>query len=464
MVFMASNRAKYAIASLLMLVLITASIFASDIIQSISISPAQMPSKNQTTPIPAPVFPEVSQQAKSVSIELKELKSAYRPPKAAIKVGVTVYGSNADLIARTMRNVMNQWVSEVNQDGGIFLNSQQKKVPLQVVIYQDSELEGLARAYHETLALQDKVDIGIIVGSPLSSSQAIKVFDENQVFHIALSNIQDGAMLRTNNHTVLLGGATSSNVGADFGRFAKSLDIKSVAIIRSDDYYYGNVSSMIKRSLQLEGIPVIIEDSTTLSGASFVAGIQNIRQRRPDAVVILGPPWLGLRFLSTLRQNLASIPLIFTDFAAQSPGRVTSTMGRDSDGLVGYSSWIPNPEFRRNVNFGPSNEELLVISSMYGNSPQAAQVYAAAKILQKLVEEAGSVDAKEMRSVALRYQGSMTALGRFFVGTDGSTNNLQIIAQVRRAGDGSVSYEIMWPLEYKTAGALYPIPNRFSIP
>ncbi|MBM3897388.1 MAG: hypothetical protein FJ358_02535 [Thaumarchaeota archaeon] len=463
---MASNRAKYAIAALLMLVLVTASIFGSDIIQSISvISPAPTPKANQTTPIPVQVFPEVSQPAKSVSIELKELKSTYRPPKAAIKVGIVVYGSNSDPIARTIRNTMNQWVSEVNQNGGIFLNSQQKKIPLQVAIYQDSELESLARAYHETLALQDKVDIGIVVGSPPSSSQAIQVFDENAVFHAALSNIKEDAMPRTNNYTVLLGGGISSNVGADFGSFAKSLGIKSVAVIRSDDYYYRNVSSTIKRSLQLEGIPVIIEDSTTLSGSSFVAGIQNIRQRRPDAVIILGPPSLELRFLQTLRQNLASIPLIFTDFAAQSPGRVTNAMGRDADGLVGYSSWVPNQEFRRNASLGPSNEELLRVSSMYGNSPQAAHVYTAAKILQKIVEEAGSVDAKEMRTVALRYQGSMTALGRFFIGVDGLTySNQQIIAQVRRASDGSISYEVMWPLEFKTAGALYPIPNRFSIP
>jgi ABC-type branched-subunit amino acid transport system substrate-binding protein len=467
MALMTSSRAKYAIASILILVVVTASIFASDIVQSINIitSPAPTPSQNLTTPIPAPVFPEVSQSAKSVRVDLKELKSTYRPPKTAIKVGIVVYGSDSDPIARTMRSVLSQWVSEVNQNGGIFLNSQQKKIPVQVVIYQDSDLENLGRAYHETLALQDKVDLAIVVGGPSSASQAIQVFDENQVFHIALSNIQNDAMVRTNNYTVLLGGGTSSNVGADFGRFAKSLDIKSVAIIRSDDYYYRNVSSAIKRSLQLEGIQVIIDDSTTLSGSFFVNGIQNIRQRRPDAVIILGPPSLELRFLSTLRQNLVSIPLVFTDLAAQSPGRVTNTMGRDADGLVGYSSWISSPEFRRNVNFGPSNEELSRISSVYGNSPQAAQVYTAAKILQRIAEEAESVDAKEMRTVALKYQSSMTALGPFFIGTDGLMySNVQVVAQVRRASDGSISYEIMWPLEYKTSGALYPIPNRFSRP
>ena len=464
---MGSSRAKYAIASLLMLTIITASIFASDITQSINIitSTAPKPSQNQTTPIPAPVFPEVSQPAKSVNVDLKELKSTYRPPKASIKVGIVVYGSDSDPIARTIRSVLNQWASEINQNGGIFLNSQQKKIPVQVVIYQDSEFEDLGRNYYETLALQDKVDMAIVIGAPSPASQAIQVFDENEVFHIALSNIQTDAMFKANNYTVLLGGGTSNSVGADFGRFAKSLDIKSAAIIRLNDFYYGNVSSTIKRSLQLERIPVIIDDSNTLSASFFTNAIQNIRQSRPDAVVILAPPSIELRFLSTLRQSLASIPLVFTDLAAQSPGRV-STMGRDADGLVGYSSWVPSSEFRRrNVNVGPSNEELIKISSVYGNSPQAAQVYAAAKILQKIVEEAGSVNAKEMRTVALRYQGSMTALGPFFVGADGLMySNAQIITQVRRASDGSVSYEVMWPSEYKTSGALYPIPNRFSRP
>jgi len=464
---MATSRAKYAVAFLLMLTVITAGIFTSDIIKSINIikNPAPKPSQNKTTPIPAPVFPEVPQPAKAVNVDLKELKSTYRPPKASIKVGIVVYGSDSDPIARTMRKVLNQWASEINQNGGVFLNSQQKKISLKIVIYQDSGFDDLGRAYYETLALQDKVDMAIVVGDPSSASQAIQVFDENEVFHIGLSNIQTDAMTRANNYTVLLGGGTSNNVGVDFGRFAKSLGIKSVAIIRLNDFYYGNASSTIKRSLQLEGIPVIIDDSNTLSASFFNNAIQNIRQSKPDAVVILAPPSIELRFLSTLRQSLTSIPLVFTDLAAQSPGRV-STMGRDADGLVGYSSWVPSSEFRRrNVNFGPSNEELIKISSVYGNSPQAAQVYAAAKILQKIVEEGGSINAKEMRTVALKYQGSMTALGPFFVGADGSTySNAQIIAQVRRASDGSISYEVIWPSEYKTSGALYPIPNRFSRP
>jgi len=464
---MASSRAKYAIAFLLMLTIITAIVFASDIVHSINIitSPAPKPSKNQTTPIPAQVFPEVSQPARSVNLDLKELKSFYRPLKTSIKVGMVVYGPDSDPAVRAMRSVLNQWVSEVNQNGGLFLNSQQTKIPVQVVVYQDSDFEGQGKAYYETLALQDKVDIAIVAAPP-SASGAIRVFDENEVFHIALSNIETDAMVRTNNYTVLLGGGTPGSVGTDFGRFAKSLDIKSVAVIRLDDFYYGNVSSTIKRSLQLEGIPVVIDDSNTLSGSFFTNTIQNIRQKKPDAVVILAPPSVELRFLSSLRQNLASIPLVFTDLAAQSPGMVTTTMGRDVDGLVGYSSWVPSSEFRRrNLNFGPSNEELIKIAGIYSNSPQAAQVYAAAKILEKIAEEAGSVNAKEMRTVALKYQGSTTALGQFFVGAEGLTySNAQMIAQVHRASNGNISYEIMWPLEYKTSGVLYPIPNRFSRP
>ena len=464
---MASGRAKYAIAFLLILGIITASVFASDIVHSINIItiPAPKLSHNQTTSIPSAVFPEVSQPARSITVDLKELKSTYKPPKASIKVGMVVYGPDSDPTIKTLRSVLSQWVSEVNQNGGLFLNSQQTKIPIQVVVYQDSDFEGQGKAYYETLALQDRVDIAVVAGPP-SASEAIRVLDENEIFHIALSNIKTDTMVKMNNYTVLLGGGTQNSVGADFGRFAKGLNIKSVAIIRLDDSYYGNVSSTIKRALQLEGIAVVIDDSNTLSGSFFTNAIQNIRQQKPDAVMILATPSVELRFLSSLRQNLASIPLVFTDLAAQSPGRVTTTMGRDVDGLVGYSSWVPSSEFsRRNVNFGPSNEELIKISGLYGNSPQAAQAYAAVKILEKIVQEAGSVNAKEMRTVALKYQGSTTALGPFFVGAEGLTyGNVQIIAQVHRSSDGTISYEIMWPLEYKTSGALYPIPNRFSRP
>lgn len=467
MATMSSSRAKYSVALLLMLALITAGILASNITETIITftSPAPEQQSNQTAPIQAPVFPEVLQPAKSVKVEVSELKSTYKPPKPSIKVGMVLYG-RPDNMLRAMRNSLNQWAEEVNQNGGIFLSYYQKKIPIQIIIYEDPDSQNLGKFYHETLALQDKIDVAIVAGIPASASRAIAVLEENKIFHAVISNIEKNAIPPDNNYTVLLGGGTPENVGADFGRFAKSLGVKSVAIVRTRDSYYGNVSTTIKQSLDIEGIPVVIDDFNSLERLFFQDGIQNIRQKRPDAVLLLAPPSIELPFLATLRENLIGIPLVFTDLAIQSPGRMTTTLGRNADGLVGYSPWVPSSEFSRsNVNLGPTNAELIRISATHGNSPQAAHVYTAAKILQKIIEDSGSVDAKDMRAVALKLHGSMTALGPFFVGSDGAKySNAQIIAQVHRANDSSISYEVMWPPEYKTSGVIYPIPNRFSRP
>ena len=96
-------------------------------------------------------------------------------------------------------------------------------------------------------------------------------------------------------------------------------------------------------------------------------------------------------------------------------------------------------------------------------SPQAGYAYVAAKIVEKILEDSGNVDAKEMRSASLKLNGANTALGPFFIGKEGlQYSNAQVVIQLRVAQDGSISYAIVWPIDYRSSNVMYPFPGWAS--
>jgi ABC-type branched-subunit amino acid transport system substrate-binding protein len=407
-----------------------------------------------------PHIPEISQPASSVKIRASDFNSTFKPAKTTIKIGMVATDLNSDLTKYTV-SALNQWAAEVNGNGGIFLKSEQKKIPVQIIIKDDQGSQVLSKNFHEGLALQDKVDAVIVVGTPSSATTAIRVLGDNEVFHAVIVDVDRDVLSFSNNYTVFLGAVTLDNVGSDFGKLAKSLGIESIAIVRSLDDNSGNTSLAFKKSIAAEQIPIVMDDRISQERLFFEDVVLKIVRLRPDALVVVATPAVETRFLAAMRDAGVSAPLIFTGQAGQSPRRLTAALGRDADGLVGYASWVPNPELtKRNVNLGPDNDALTGVAAANGMSPQAGHAYVAAKIIEKIMEDSGSVDAKEMRSAALKLNGANTALGLFFVGNEGlQYGNAQVVAQLRVARDGSISHAIVWPTYYRSANIAYPFPG-----
>lgn len=463
---MGSSRTRYILALLAMIALVAAILYAPNLpttLLTLTNQSASQP-QNQSTPNVIPHIPEISQPASSVKMRTSDLKSTFKPAKTSIKVGMVGTNLDSDLTSKYMVSALNQWTAEVNGNGGIFLKSEQKKIPVQMIIRDDQGSSVLAKNFHEGLALQDKVDAVIVVGTPSSAATAIRVLEDNEVFHAVIVNVDKNVLSLSNNYTVFLGAGTQDNVGSDFGKLAKNLGIKSIAIVKSLDDNSGNMSLTFKKSIASEQIPIVMDDWISQERLFFEDVVLKVVRLKPDALVVVATPAVETRFLAAVRDIGVSAPLIFTGLAGQSPGRLTSTLGRDADGLVGYASWVPSPEFtKRNVNLGPDNNALTRVAAANGMSPQAGYVYVAAKIIEKIMEDSGSVDAKEMRSTALKLNGANTALGPFFIGKEGPRyGNAQVVTQLRVAKDGTISYAIVWPTDYRSANVLYPFPGWAS--
>ncbi len=82
-------------------------------------------------------------------------------PKDKIRVGwvTSLSGVNASGVPVTSGNVYTMWVEEVNAKGGLFIKEYGKKLPLEVIKYDDKSDIGTMTKLLEKTILEDKVDL-----------------------------------------------------------------------------------------------------------------------------------------------------------------------------------------------------------------------------------------------------------------------------------------------------------------
>jgi branched-chain amino acid transport system substrate-binding protein len=101
----------------------------------------------------------------------------------------------------------------------------------------------------------------------------------------------------------------------------------------------------------------------------------------------------------------------------------------------------------------------------YGEEPSyhGAGGYAAGLILQKAIEAADSVDQEQVK-VALDNMDVLTFYGHVKFNTSEDAHGLQeahdmVYVQWQKDADGNLIKEVVWPIEGKSADALYPLPE-----
>ena len=84
---------------------------------------------------------------------------AHSKDKILIGSAISLSGPYAPGAAMTQIPNYKMWVEEVNAEGGIFVKEYNKRLPLELIIYDDKSDIGTAVKLVEKLVLQDKVDL-----------------------------------------------------------------------------------------------------------------------------------------------------------------------------------------------------------------------------------------------------------------------------------------------------------------
>lgn len=366
-------------------------------------------------------------------------------------------------------NGLNLWMDQVNSAGGIEL-ADGSKVTFTSVFYDDESNTDRVQELYTRLATDDNADFLI---SPYSSglTDASSVIAE-QYGKVMIttgaasdSTYQKGYTLVFQTYTPAsryLTGALDLLANTDG-------DVKKIAIVHENDKFSTDVSTALNNYATEQGYEVVLFEGYDSGTTDFAPFINKIQETEPDAVLGGGHFQDGSTFARQLYEK--DVPLNYIALLVAPPEPTFSELGAAAMGVIGPSQWEPLADFNAAAAeaagmdfFGPSSAEFTeMYMAAYDEEPSyhAAGGYVAGLLLQKAIEEAGTLDTQAVKA-ALDGMDLITFFGHMQFNTTAESHGLQVghsMVYIQWQGDESnLAKQVVWPGEGATAEIMYPLP------
>lgn len=295
------------------------------------------------------------------------------------------------------------WEEWINSKGGIFVKDKGKKLKVKLIYYDDeTNRETLARLY-ERLAVKDKVDFFF---APYSSGQTIVVAAiADKYKKLMIATTASAAKVYAQGYDYIIQGIERSD---EFGRTYTDLirqadpDHLRLAMIYEDSLFPKSVATTVKKIAKKSGFKIVFYDKIPRGAQDVTPVLSRVRQIKPDHIYFMALPSTSIL---SLRQA-AELKL-----AARSIGVLDNGMYYYKDNLggkilrdiLGPVEWDMSQRYR--ITYGPDNDEFKKWHDrlfpgkkrqMDNHSPLG---FNAGLLLQRTIEEAGTLDSKKLRKV-----------------------------------------------------------------
>jgi branched-chain amino acid transport system substrate-binding protein len=375
------------------------------------------------------------------------------PAKDKIVLGQAVSLSGPYTIGAAVTQLAptDMWVQEVNDAGGLYVEEYGKKLPLEVIRYDDKGDTGTLVRLEEKLILEDKVDH---VLGPYSTAMWFAVAPVVNEYHYpVVAPTVDSLQLRDMweeipYEFVILN--QPKEKAAAMVDLAKELGIKTMVTAHLQDLHGIEFSSGVVPELAGSGVQVLLYESFPLGSTDVSQILKKMKDANPDGAFFFCYP--DDVFLITAQSiEIGFNPKLFycTIGVAFSPYR--EMFGANVvEGMMGAGAWNPKVPYagakefwdRMTAFVGPANTD------WYGN----AFCYAANQVLQQAIENTGTLDREKIRE-EMATATFPTVLGPVqFV----KQFNIQSPGEVGQWQNGE--FEIVAAAEKRTAQPEYPKP------
>lgn len=355
--------------------------------------------------------------------------------QAPILVGVVIprTGQLEDL-GRSYERGLALWAEEVNASGGVLGR------PMELRIRDDASDAQNTQPLYVRLLEQDKVDVLMGPLGTAATVPAIALAEERRRVIINATGTAAAALKRENRFAFQVPAAVAE-YGANIWPLVLHAGAKQPLLILKDDTGVGQRLKEEADRLKLAyfGADVSAGDYEMLATQAKNAGI--------DAVVVAGPPADAAEVVKAMKKT-GFAPRIFVSTSARH-GEFTRLIGQDAEYAVGIAPYAIGQRTPGNAAF------VKTYRARHKEIPDffAACGYAAGKVLQAGLREAGAVDQEKLRAALMRVRVE-TPLGAHEAGKDGAQAGARpVLFQYQRG-----RREIVWPEDAATAKAVVPYP------
>lgn len=313
---------------------------------------------------------------------------------SAIRIGYAIAktGPNAGGAGVSTLPNYQLWVHDVNARGGIYLSSIDKRLPIEVVEYDDrSSSEEAIRAV-ERLIEQDQVDFILPPWGTGTNLAVAPLLHAAGYPHLAVTSVTDRApelAQRWNNAFFFLGTSTQ---GAEAlvsvlsqQREAGTLGNR-IAMVAASDEFGIELSSAARRAFEEADFELVYDRSYPVGSQDMQPIMADVMAFEPDAFVAFSyPP--GTIALTEAAQLLGFNPTVFYTAVGTAFPLYVNRFGAAAEGVMGIGGWDAN---------SPLIQEYKVHhTEVIGAEPDrwaSPNTYASLQVLEQAIERVGSLD------------------------------------------------------------------------
>jgi ABC-type branched-subunit amino acid transport system substrate-binding protein len=362
------------------------------------------------------------------------------------------------------------WMKEVNDAGGIVL-SDGSVVKFDHKTYDDESTTERVQELYTRLSTEDNADFLI---SPYSSGlTAAAALIAEQYGKIMITTGAASDSTYKEGYTLVFQAYTPASrylTGAVDLLAHLDANVKKLAFVYENDKFSTDVVNAAKEYAEAQGYEVVLFEGYDSETKDFGPFINKIMESGAEAIMGGGHFQDGSTFARQIYEK--DVAMNYFALLVAPPEPDFADLGDAAVGVIGPSQWEPLAEFTPESAqeaglewFGVLGKDFVsAYEAAYNEEPSYHSMggYAAGQILQKAIIDADSTDPEAIKA-AMEAMDMLTAYGRINFDTSEEAHGLQIghsmvYIQWQKDDAGSLVKQVVWPLEGKTADALYPKP------
>jgi len=213
---------------------------------------------------------------------------AQGPDEVRIGATVPITGRFSAEWGPGVRDFMRAWEKRVNADGGIFLQSSKRKVPIKFVIYDDESSPEKSVELYERLASVDKVHVFLGPGSSAITLRASTVAEQLKVPMLAVE--ANAPMIFARGYQWLVGVLKPLDYWSEAyfnlvsERRKRGEDLKSIAFVIAQDPHSSEVGKASMARAKAIGLDVVAVEQVPFVIQDFSAVVSKLKAAKPDIV------------------------------------------------------------------------------------------------------------------------------------------------------------------------------------
>lgn len=288
------------------------------------------------------------------------------------------------------------WVKDVNDAGGIYLSKYDKKVPVEVVEYDNgSKMENAVRDI-ERLIIKDEVDFVLppwgtafnMAVAPLFEQYGYPLFPATAAIPEELSSEDYPNVLW---FTWSAEGFCAPLVEVLAGALAEGKINNKIAMVNVADTFGVEMAKAAAPLFRDAGFEIVYEKNYPLNVQDLTPLLNEIRQTDADSFVSMSYP--ADTMMWTEQARIAQYnPKVFYAAVGTAFPFFKGKFGEGVEGVMGYGGW--NPEIPGAREYIQRHAELV------GHEPDrgaSLATFASLQVLQQAIEQVGEIDRKAVR-------------------------------------------------------------------